>query len=185
MQYILKMAKLIHHGIIGNAKVGNKTYKIYTQMEPAVYSTTNYGDYTISFSGSGIISVSTIISGYKKDILPETLIKEIKELKSNVVAIDSLCKILEENEIKCHVEKADKDKIIANLKSEKPVLINAWGKVGNSTHGFGNYFVLLAVKENGEVLLADSAHPNNTGWYNQNSLLSDMNMRDYMICIDD
>lgn len=154
-------------GILGTAQVGVKQYDIYTQLSPASWSNTKYGDGTIASDGAGITTLATIISGYGWDVTPETIAKDVQRGEWDLLEEE-----LEKYNIKSYIEQGvNKEKIIANLKEGNAVIIDAKGTIGEKNY-IGHYVALLAINDDGQILLADSASKNNTGWIDEDKIFS-------------
>lgn len=156
-------------GIVGSAQVGVKQYDIYTQLSPASWSNTKYWNGTISSDGCGITTLATIIAGYGWDVTPLTIAKEVPTGKDMSLFV----KELEKYNIKSHLDQVNKDKIIENLKKGNAVIVNIDnGAIGERDY-IGHYVALLAIDDDGQILLADPASDANTGWFDESKIFSD------------
>lgn len=156
-------------GIQGIYTAGNKSYKVYAQG-CGPYQGVPYWDGTIATDGCGITSAAIILTGYGNDVDPEDVKNDNICPDGNIVSrfVTQFAKY----GIESHEEIVSNEKIIANLKAGRPVLINVQeGTIGNNYYG-GHWLALLGINEQGQIFLADPGSTFNSAYFDQSRILN-------------
>lgn len=159
-----------------------RTYFEYKQNENAPWANNKYWGGTMAENGCGITSISIIASGFvkngsEKDITPETLRKQYYPHLDD----ENIPNIIEK---KLNIKSSDfyfsevqfsKEKLIAHLKQNKPVLICVWNKPHDRWTTKSHYMVLSATDGNDKVYVSNPKKEKDkskiSGWYDIDEVL--------------
>lgn len=162
-------------GIEGIYKFGNKQYNIYSQGYNDVWGEKTYWEGTYGTDACGISSTAIILSGLGVNITPEGVNGDGIIQNGNTIP-SQLKDELAKYGFSCSGIDYSKSKIIEHLKSGNPIFVHVSGsKIGNNNYG-GHYVTLLGINEQGQIFLGDPAGGgNNSGYFDQNNILSGVN----------
>ena len=118
-----------------------------------------YGNGTISSSGCSITSIAVVLSGYGVNVTPADL-RYHGRLAEHFTSHGVSCS---------GYEPANKDKIMNNLKSGKPMVVSIKGilKAGGTSKDYteyGHYIALLDARGTDKVYVSDVGSNKSTGW---------------------
>lgn len=163
-----------------------RTYKEYGQSM-AKWSNVTYWGSTIPYTGCGPTALAIIASGYGINETPETIANSMTPPTSSTELSRALKSTLK---LKNTVYTSNqKEKMIENLKAERPVVISVFGTDGgapaniNFSAGRSHIIAALAINEDSsKVYIANPAASRNHGWVPIDDVIKCLDT--YIITID-
>lgn len=144
-----------------------KTYTEYKQFDSA-WASNSFAGGTMKNSGCSLSAVAVILTGYGKNVSPESLRQSVNGQMTN------LCNLLSNNGVSSTriSHKLSNSEIISQLKTGKPIIVLV-GKPWAS--GSGHYMCLLDYKSSGGKDLVYVSNPGKNashynGWYDVNEI---------------
>lgn len=144
-----------------------KTYTEYKQFDSA-WASNSFAGGTMKNSGCSLSAVAVILTGYGKNVSPESLRQSVNGQMTN------LCTLLSNNGVSSTriTHKLSSSEIINQLKTGKPIIVLV-GKPWAS--GSGHYMCLLDYKSSGGKDLVYVSNPGKNashynGWYDVNEI---------------
>lgn len=170
-----KSDQVRNSGIEGIYKSGNKQYNVYAQGYNNVWGEKPYWEGTYGTDACGITSTAIILSGLGVNITPEGVNNDGIITNGNTIP-SQLKDELSKYGFSCSGIDNSKSKIVEHLKSGNPVFAYVSGsKIGNNTYD-GHYVSLLGINDQGQIFLGDPAGGgNNSGYFDQNNIISGVN----------
>lgn len=155
-----------------------KTYFEYKQNETASWSKKSYWGGTMQENGCGITALSTILSGYGKNITPEDLRqKYYPKLNAEQISDELFVTFgIENSDFYFDSAHLSDKSMIEHLQTNRPILICVWNKpYQNRWTEKSHYMVLLAADNTEKVYVSN---PNggehdckSSGWYDISEIM--------------
>lgn len=140
-----------------------KTYIEYKQNGTSSWSNNTYWGSTMSENGCGITVMSIILSGYNKSYTPEDLRKKYYPVMNyeNFSSELSLTFGIKNSDFYYDSVHLSSDKILAHLKTNRPVVVCVWNKPQNNRWTSASHYMALLATDGGNMVYV--SNPNRIG----------------------
>lgn len=156
----------------------NKTFIEYKQNGKSSWSNNLYWGGTMEENGCGITSMAIILSGYRKNITPETL-RQKYEPKLNY---ENLSKELsnsfgiKNSDFYYDSVRLSKKNITEHLETGNPVLICVWNKKSKNRWTSKSHYMVLLASDGNDMIYVSNPNGldndiNSSGWYKADEII--------------